>query len=70
MELNNAMTIKYKIRGGRRNHVKVILKHFLYKKSNDFIQTEMYPLVTDKHERFSIGFFKNWSDHTKKLLCA
>ena len=43
--------------GGRRNHVKVILKHLLYTKSNDFIQTEMYPLVTDKHEWFSIGFF-------------
>ena len=39
--------------------MKVILKQFLYKKSNDFIQTEMYPLVTNKDERFSIGFFKN-----------
>ena len=47
MKVNNVTTIKYKIGGGGRgrNHVKVLLKHFLYKKSNDFIQTKMYPLV-------------------------
>ena len=37
-------------------------------KSNDFIQTETYPLVTIKGEQFSIRFFKNWTDHTKTYV--